>query len=513
MRGRYLEIAQGSLQMTFGYYRKLAFHVVLWALLGSCASAQTARHERAGTAVLQGHVRDSSGRSVADARVLLRRLDEGAKATAAGESQATHTDSGGAFQFSSVREGAYTLRAELKGSDLAQACVAVVDSLRLARNETKTVDLVLNPDSAEAHKSAQPEFFDEPQFTVAGITQAGNSGGHGSDVVLRNSEELVRATASLGYGAGELAGATSTTSDPVRVSERKAQRASIQARLVPDKADDEHVRQEQSELHHQLARIDEELDDPLAAVQEYQRAAELAPSEAHLFDWASELLIHRALEPATDIFSEGNRLYAKSVRMLIGLGVTWYARGSYDRAAQYLGSASDLDSADQTPYLFMGRMQSVETVPSPETVQRLARFQRLQPENALANYYYAVSLWKSRQAAGALDEASSAQVERLLQAAVRLDPKAGEAYLQLGTLYAQRGDYLRAIPAYLKAIEVSPELQETHYRLAQAYRRTGDEEQARKQMQLHEELSKRAKEQAASERSRIQQFVVSLRDR
>lgn len=199
--------------------------------------------------------------------------------------------------------------------------------------------------------------------------------------------------------------------------------------------------------------------------------------------------------------------------MLIGLGVTWYARGSYGRAAQYLGSASDLDPGDPSPYLFMGRMQSAETVPSPETVEQLAHFQRLESGNALANYYYAVSLWKSRQATGALDDASSAQVEGLLRKAIEIDPKLGEAYLHLGTIYAQRGDYAHAIPAYLKAIEVSPDLQETHYRLAQAYRRTGKEEKAREQLQLHEEISKRAKEEAESERSKIQQFVISLRDR
>jgi tetratricopeptide (TPR) repeat protein len=199
--------------------------------------------------------------------------------------------------------------------------------------------------------------------------------------------------------------------------------------------------------------------------------------------------------------------------MLIGLGVAWYARGSYDRAAQYLGSASDLAPNDEAPYLFMGKMQSEEIVPSQETLQRLARFQRLEPGNALANYYYAVSLWKWKQSAATLDDASSEQIETLLQKAIQLDPRLGAAHLQLGILYAQRGDYAHAIPAYQKAIEASPELEETHYRLAQAYKRNGDTARAQKELQLHEQLSRQAKERAERERAEIQEFVITLRDK
>src|SRR5258708_20350920 len=84
--------------------------------------------------------------------------------------------------------------------------------------------------------------------------------------------------------------------------------------------------------------------------------------------------------------------------MLVALGVGWYSRGSYDRAAKCLVNASDLAPDNPTPYLFMGKMQSLEGTPSGESVERLARFVRLQPENPLANYYYAVSLWKQSPA-------------------------------------------------------------------------------------------------------------------
>ena len=43
---------------------------------------------------------------------------------------------------------------------------------------------------------------------------------------------------------------------------------------------------------------------------------------------ATELLIHRALQPAIDVYNKGTRLFPESSRMLIGLGVCSYAVGS-----------------------------------------------------------------------------------------------------------------------------------------------------------------------------------------
>jgi tetratricopeptide (TPR) repeat protein len=178
-------------------------------------------------------------------------------------------------------------------------------------------------------------------------------------------------------------------------------------------------------------------------------------------------------------------------------------------------------------------MQSVEITPSEASVDRLARFAQLQPDNALANYYYAVSLSKGpekeseKQSAGASDNTTdlSARVESLLLKAVRLDPKLGAAYLQLGILYSQRADFSRAISAYQKAIQLSPEkvspeeaspdfnetLVEAHYRLAQAYQRTGEKMQAQQELQLHDKISKKTKDDTARGRREVQEFVISLR--
>jgi tetratricopeptide (TPR) repeat protein len=273
-----------------------------------------------------------------------------------------------------------------------------------------------------------------------------------------------------------------------------------------DTAGKELGRPEQAELHHLLGDVEEKLGHSLEAVREYQHAAELNPSEENLFDWGTELLIHRAFEPATEVFNEGNRLFPRSARMLAGLGVSWYARGSDKLAVEHLCQASDVNPDDPNPYLFLGKIQSVETAQSTCMMEKLGRFVLLQPENAQGNYYYALGLLTRNNA----DDLAHA--ESLLEKAVHLDPKLAAAYLQLGVLYSQRGDSSKAVSAFLEAIAANPGLVAAHYRLAQAYSQNGEKSKAQAELQIYDQLSKKTAEEADRQRREIRQFVYTLRE-
>ena len=334
--------------------------------------------------------------------------------------------------------------------------------------------------------TAQPEFFDEPQFTVAGVTDTTNLGGHGSNTVARTKDALAKDVVSLGSPPAH--------ADP---SNAAPQNGGVGTGSAKGEASTGTGKRS----------------DPLETVREYQRAAETHPSESNFFNWGAELLLHRAIEPAIEVFTKGNRLFPQSSRMLVGLGVAWYASGSNDHAAQRLCEASDLNPADPNPYLFLGKIQSVETTQSEGLVQRLERFASLQPENAQANYYYAVGLWKQRKSPD--DAATAAQVESLLKKSVSLDPNLGAAYLQLGVLCSDRKDFPSAIAAYQKAVEASARMpeqeQEAHYRLAQVYRRTGEKVKSQQELQLYDQLAKQSAEQIERERHEVRQFVYTLR--
>jgi tetratricopeptide (TPR) repeat protein len=547
----------GRFRVIANYPRRATCILALTVILGPLTfqgQSVEARPEPSGTATLQGFVRDASGRPIADATVCLL-AKEAPTLTA-------RTDPAGAYRFSAVRQGVYSLRVEMLGYGIATFTPIV-----LGQNESRTIDLTLESvkTAGRQDSTGRPEFFDERHFTVAGVTDTTNLGGHGSDTIARNRRALVQATVSLNEalpGGSPSVPENATAERSLRetvehqpesfdanrqlgtllVAEGKAreglpylERAS---RLNPgdydnacelalaraDSGDYERARTdvlalltvknksgpEKAELHHLLGEVDEKLGSPLEAVREYQRAAELNPSESNLFDWGAELLMHRAVEPALEVFTNGNRLFPRSVRMLSALGASWYARGSYDQAAQRLCEASDLDPNDPNPYLLMGKMQAVETTQSEAIVERLGRFVRLQPENALANYYYAVSLWKRRKSPE--DVADLAQVKFLLEKAVHLDPKFGPGYLQLGILYSERKDFSRAIAAYRQAIEATPRLEEAHYRLAQAYRQAGETAKAQAELQLYAQISKEQAEETERQRHELQQFVYQLRD-
>src|SRR4029077_12012577 len=102
------------------------------------------------------------------------------------------TDAEGHYRFLAPLAGTYTLRAEETGYG-----EATVNSVILSSSQTRTIDLKLSKPSSPRSVEA-PEFFDEPHFKVAGVSDTTNLGGHGSDVVVRTTEGLARDTASLG---------------------------------------------------------------------------------------------------------------------------------------------------------------------------------------------------------------------------------------------------------------------------------------------------------------------------
>lgn len=432
------------------------------------------------SATLRGAVRDSQGNPIAGATVHL----ESKEAT---KTQTVSTDSQGNYSFTGLHGGVYVLRAAMDGFSDAE-----IPALFLGSQEKKTIDLALQPArTAVPAPALKPSFFDQPQFTVAGVTDTTSLGGHGSDTVVRARETLAKETVTLGKDS---AGTAS-------VGDYERQRESIQSLLA---------REDKPAFHHSLAEVQENLGNSLEAVREYQRAAEMDPREAYLFDWGSELLLHHAPEPALEVFTRGHKLFPQSVRMLVGVGAAWFARGSYEQAVQRISEASDLSPKDPMPYLFLGMMQAAQTAPTPEAVQRLHRFVTQQPESAEANYYYAVGLWKRGEAQQ--DSGRAAEIEALLSKAIRLDPKYPAAYLQLGIVHSEQKNYPQAISDYQQAILADPKMEEAHYRLAQTYRRIGDGAKAEAELQIYNRVTKESEQKTERERHEIRQFVYTLRD-
>jgi len=266
-------------------------------------------------------------------------------------------------------------------------------------------------------------------------------------------------------------------------------------------------RKDTGELRNLLAQIDEKDGKYVQAANDYEAAAHLDPSEDNLFDWGSEMLLHRTYEPAIAIFQQGTQRFPKSPRMFIGLGLAYYSRGLYDQAIKALITAADLDPADPRAYVFLSKAYNSSPLQADEVIQRFRRYAELRPGNALAQYYYAVSLWKGKRVSDPGTDMST--VETLLQKAIALDDSLAEAHVQLGSLYADQHQYDKSIPQYVRALQLDQNLSDAHYRLGTDYVHVGRKEDAQKEFAIYQKLRAEHLAEVEKERAEVQQFVYS----
>lgn len=461
----------------------------------------------------------------------------------------TASNAEGKFSLESGKAGHYVLRVQKNGYRDSE--IEIVLPLTSA---TLRVELLRasSQDTGNAAPGAM-EFSDKPDFTVAGITDWTAAGGHGSDVNLRASEALAKDTRALNapgrvmakrdaererelraavlkdpgnfeasHALGEFCLSQRQFTDAIAPLEKAHQlnAANFENSYELAKAYDGAgryaeakllvsqllVQNDRPELHRLLAGIEEELNNPLVSEREYERAVQLEPSEENYFAWGGELLQHRAVEAAIEVFTKGAKAFPHSERMLAGLGAALYAHGSYEEGAQRVCDAADLNPSDAQPYLFLGKMEQASPRPLPCVSEKLARFAHDQPNNAWVNYYYAVSLLKPD------DSTQSKAAEKLLENAVRLDPKFALAHLQLGVLKSDRDDWKDAKESYENAAASDPTLPDPHFRLAQVYKRMRDEQRAAQELHTFENLKKSDAAAVEQQRREIRQFVVVMKD-
>ena len=381
--------------------------VALATLLLPAAIAQQASPKYSGGVTIQGTVLGLDGKPVSDAVVSLEKKDSSSTVE-------TKTNAAGAFVFSSLSTGSYRISAGKLGSRSP-----TTDVIASSDNSIEKVDLVLQgsglaPDFgiSSAPGAQAMEFADQPKFTVAGVTDWTAVGGHGSDSTLRTSETLTNETLTLkpestGRGTAsvmgdsdegkesesELRAALASSPDGFDANHRLGElylRSGRYQEAIPllesaykiDSANEGNrydlalayeaggdlsrargrilellTIHQSSDLHRLAGELDEKLGDPLSAVHEYEQAVKLNPSEQNYFEWGSELLLHRAVWQAQEVFRKGADVYPKSARMQMALGTALFAGARYDEAALHLCDASDLNPTDPNPYIFMGKIQ------------------------------------------------------------------------------------------------------------------------------------------------------------
>jgi tetratricopeptide (TPR) repeat protein len=169
-----------------------------------------------------------------------------------------------------------------------------------------------------------------------------------------------------------------------------------------------------------------------------------------------------------------------------------------------------LSPQEAAAYLFLGKIEkATEDLPTC-SAERLKRFASEQPQNALANEYFGLALWKKGRKEQ--NDAEIREAEEYFQKAVKIDLSLSEVYVQLGLLYKARGENEVALASFQSAVKADPKSSDAHYQLSLAYRRGGDVAKAKREMSIYEELRRSEDAQMEKERRELRQFVMILKD-
>lgn len=240
-----------------------------------------------------------------------------------------------------------------------------------------------------------------------------------------------------------------------------------------------------------------------SAVDHYQKAMDLNPTEANIYTLAMEFVRHWTFDPAIKIFDFGLERYPASTLLLSGKGIAEYADNHYADAASIFSGllVHDPDNALYAEILGHSCNLMPDSIPGCGSI---ITFAEAHPSNAPASLYAAESLLHNPGNQGALGKA-----ELLLRRATADDPTLAEAWYELGVLDQQKGDWQESQTALEKCVALQPKLSKAHYRLALAYAHLGKRDRARQEIALQQQYSKQEKDTLNARMQEVTRFVVA----
>ena len=244
--------------------------------------------------------------------------------------------------------------------------------------------------------------------------------------------------------------------------------------------------QNRAELHSLLGKAEAAQKNYKAAAIEYQKAAEMEPTEANIFDFGTSLF-HLDHNSAITILRYGVQKYPQSVELHVALGSVLYADGKSLEGAELLCDAEELNPSDPHPMEILAATEIVPPTLAPRVTSLFAALHRKYETDGLILFDY--TMVQSGRWSNDRDAVPPHFVESL-KVALRLNPQLPQAYYQLSLISAQQRNYQEEIQFLKKAISLDPGKDEYHYRLAFAYRMSGDEAKFREELNEFQRLHK-----------------------
>ncbi|HWG20768.1 MAG TPA: tetratricopeptide repeat protein [Terracidiphilus sp.] len=472
------------------------------------------------TGQISGRVIDPNGSPVALAQVVLYSSQSSA------EPKRTETDRTGGYSFSPMPFGAYKLSAGASGFQDSETKMVILASASAA------ADLTLTPleSGKKDSKTDSASQRSAPAFSAAGVR--GTTAPSGYSAGLSNEETAhVRASVAetplfntlpgetqidcdqepallhdiekaphdfatnhalgafyLSHGdtskaiqylgaARSLVPGDRTNSLDLAVAMIGASRGSeataILQQLLQDRGPD-------STLLRLLAFAYESAGENEKAEATFENAAATDSDVKNQFDCGIGLIQLGALSPALDLFTEATKAHPGSARLWFGLGIGEHLLDHKEDAVSALLHSSDLDLEFLPPLAALAELSSLSDYAEANLHRRIAAYVVAHPEDADAHFAYALVLSKHGRPEGI--GKSQQEIASQLRRALQLNPQMARARFLLGDVESEANNLSGAIDEFIEGLKLEPGNARAHYRLVLLYRRNGQQEAARKEM-------------------------------
>jgi Flp pilus assembly protein TadD len=208
-------------------------------------------------------------------------------------------------------------------------------------------------------------------------------------------------------------------------------------------------------------------------------------SEDNYVDLASICLEHQEYQLATDILNVGISYVPDSYRLHIQRGVSYVMRGAIDDAEKDFETAATLAPDKSLPYLALSWVW-IENGKLAKAVQVLREKNKQKNFDYLVPYAFGVALVRSGVESGS---AAGDEAIKAFELSVSRNSKFSHSHSELGKLLFKSGETERAITELKIATTLDPDDASPFYVLAQAYRKKGQQAEARQMLarvsQLH----------------------------
>lgn len=207
--------------------------------------------------------------------------------------------------------------------------------------------------------------------------------------------------------------------------------------------------------------------------------------EGNAFDYAQLLLRREDFTQAADVIDAALSAHPQDPQLVLALGVARYGQRRFNDAITAFLKVIELDPAVEQPYLFLGRTLEQAGEHLPQITKAYEGWAVREPGNAKAQLLLAKALLTQ--------DHRSERAQTLLQKSIALDGADWESHYQLGTVLADKRNWVEAAKEFNRSVELDPKQPLPHYHLARVYDRLGQSERAEAERKIHQQLTTNGK--------------------